>query len=398
MVKRILTLFFWFFLILTIPAQAKDSVTPEIQLSLSKSTVWQREQVIVTLEVISDDGLSRLDSQPFEQDGFTVIEFEQSIKEHVVNQTSKTHIIKKWAIFPFLADQHILNLPRIRYRPSSGRPVVLKLPERKLKVYPLPIYIPPTMPVGKITLQNNWDNNRIISNKKLLEWNFNARSHQVAPQTLPTLSHLLRSSESVQILPPKQSVTMGKNEHGYITHKQAYNVPFKANSIGTLDLPSISIHYFNPETNRLEKATLEQPFTLVLNPWLIWILFLLLAALIIITIIKFTPKTLRFFKRRKQRNQALQSLKNASNYQQIKKALAQYSLTKDGKDNITLDAFVANIEFSNKNSAKQKHLESLISKLQSYQFKPNENQFKSHKKTQGVELNQIGTALFNLLR
>jgi len=54
---------------------AKENVQqqPEINLSLSKQSVWQRQQVIVTLTVTTKDLLARLDSQEFAQNGLTII-------------------------------------------------------------------------------------------------------------------------------------------------------------------------------------------------------------------------------------------------------------------------------------------------------------------------------------
>ena len=397
MVKIIFALLLTAYLL---PVWAKQSVQPMVNISLSKDTVWQREQVIITLEVISDDELSRLDSQPFEQDGFTIIEFKQSAKEHVIKQISKTRIVKRWAVFPFLADQQVLSLPRIRYRPSSGQPIVLALPELTLNVKPLPIYIPPTMPVGKITLQNNWNNDRIVLSKKLLEWSFRAYSDQVVPQTLPAISPFLRSSNSLNILPPKQFVTMEKVAHGAIKHQQNYQVPIKAMLMGKLDLPVITIQYFNPETGKLEKSVLKQPFVLVLNSWLIWSVTLLLACLFIFALIKIVPKLRYFFRIRAQRKQALQLLKNANDYQQIREALAYYSLTKNGQSNTTLDEFAERVVFKKGNIvAKQKRLKELVDVLQSTQFNSTVSAaIANSTQSEKLSINQIGTALSKLLR
>jgi len=348
MVKHLLLLFA---LCACISTMADEK--PEVKLSLSKNNIWQREQTFLTLEVISKDMLSRLDKEEFKQNGLSITPYNLD----KVERNNKLHLILKWKIFSSLAKDQALALPRIRYRPNSGRPIKLELPELLLKVKPLPIYIPPTMPVGKIKLHSEWKNGLIIPTRKIVEWNIKVNSSQVAPQTLPAISRLLRSSESLQILPVKRFPESSKT--------QRYQIPVKAVSMGKLDLPKIEVRYFDPGTGRLKKATLNKPFVVVLNQWLLWLIAALLIGLLLFFVVKITPWLQQLLKKHRLKKQALQLLKQAKNYPQIRGALGKYAVAKDWGMNMTLDSFMQNYR---KNNSNEKNIEILINKLQKYQF------------------------------
>ncbi len=323
--------------LLASPCQAAE---PEINLSLSKERVWQREQAIVTLEVVSNDKLSRLEADEYRQTGFTIVPFELEKTE----TEEAIRLILKWAIFPNLKTKQPIELPRVRYRPSSGRPKSLKLPQLFLKVRPLPIYVPPTMPVGKVSLKSDWSNGSIISSKKMFEWRIFAESTQVSPQTLPAITQQLVSTANTQILPLQRSIKTLKKDNG-VTHQQQYQIPIKALKMGTLKLPEVVVQYFDPETGKLKKVGLKRQFSLVLNQWLLWLIALCLLAILVVSTLKFVPKLKQFYQRRKSKHQALQSLSKAENYQQIRASLQQIAIADNLPANMTLDLFAAQYEF-----------------------------------------------------
>ena len=359
MVKPFLISILTFLILLSTHVFAKKQTEPpEINLSLSKETVWQREQVILTLRVTTDDLLARLDRQEFEQNGLTIIPFK--LKEN--EQNNKLTLSYQWIIFPFVAGDHTLNLPRIRFRPNSGRPIKLVLPQPSLTVRTLPIYVPPTMPVGRVKLDSSWENGFIIPSKRLLVWNIKADSSQVSPQTLPAISSLLRSSESLDLLPPKRKLVVAKSGKG-LEHQQQYQVPVKAKQMGFLDLPEISIQYFDPENGKLKTAIAKSPFVMVLNRWLLGLIGFLLLALTIFMLRKIILSLNILLTRNKLKKAAITSLKQSKNYQDIRHALKQYAFAQNVDEN--LDENVTLEQFASKTN---KETRQLINQLQTLEF------------------------------
>jgi hypothetical protein len=381
MVKNSTLLIIFFLSIFALPLFATQ---PQVNLSLSKDRVWQREQVIVTLEVDSDDRLSRLDAEDFEQDGFSIVPLDLKI----VKNNNSVKLIKQWIVFPYLANQQLLELPRIRYRPNSGRPVELKLPKLSLSVRPLPIYVPPTMPVGKVSLKANWQNSLIIPARKMYQWEISAASNQVSPQTLPAISRQLLSTKKTQILPIQRTIETIKNDTG-ISHQQSYQIPIKAMTMGWLNLPRVEVQYFDPETGKLQKTSLKQPIALVLNRWLLWLATLVLFALLLLMTIYFLPKFKRLYMRKKQKQQALESLTTANDYQQIRDSLRLLSLVNGNSTNITLEQFVR--QYETKHPA-YLSIKNLIDRIKEKEFSL------ASQESETIDAKEISGALYKLLR
>ena len=74
-VFRLLLATLFIVLFLTAPLVNAKS-TPTIKLSQSAEQVWQRQQVLITLTVITDDPFARLEFDSFSHEGFSINPFE----------------------------------------------------------------------------------------------------------------------------------------------------------------------------------------------------------------------------------------------------------------------------------------------------------------------------------
>lgn len=360
---------YWFILlVLTAPYSVTLAKTPEIELNLSKSNVWQREQVIATLVVISKDKLARLEAEDFEQDGFTIIPLDKSREE----KNNEVRITLKWLLFPYIADEKRLEFPRIRFRPSSSRPIELNLPELFIRVQALPIYVPPTMPVGQVSLEQSWDHGFIISAKKLFNWTFTAHSQQVSPRTLPGISRQLTSNEHIQILPTQKQINETVSEKS-VAVSQHYEIPLKALRMGQLKFPTIAIQYFDPSDSTLKKETIKTPTVFVFYSWMLWIGFLLCAVLLLWAIIKLYPKVSAWHQKRTTKQQALSALKAARNYDQIRQSLNNIALAEGREGNHSLAQF--SIAYQDKPA--HSSIKSLMESLNAIRFSKNNDSFEN---------------------
>lgn len=306
--------------------------TPTIKLSQSAEQVWQRQQVLITLTVITDDPFARLEVDSFSQEGFSITPFELQR----IESDKQTTLTLKWAVFAFVAGKHALKLPRVRYRPNRGRMQTLALKTLALKVRRLPLYVSPTMPVGKISLASNWKEGWLVTTDSLLEWQIILEGKGVTKQFMPPLSRQIISTQSVDVLPIKRTQEVSKLEQG-INQKRHYLIPIKALKSGVLNLPEIKVQYFEPTTGKLQKTLLTPPFVLALNKWLLGsTLFLFTLFLIYITYIGI-KKISKLLSKRKKLAEALQQLSQATNYQQIRNALNQYSQAKGWGENLVLE-------------------------------------------------------------
>lgn len=337
---------------------------PIVTLKQSAQQVWQRQQVLITLEVNTNDPFSRLEIDDFQQKGFSIIPYELQRTE----TKESTQLVIKWVIFPFVAGTQNLELPRVRYRPNSGRIKILDLKELSIQVRRLPVYVPPTMPVGKINLQSTWSESWLTTTNNLLEWQIMLDGIGVAKQTMPPVTRQIMSTDSLQILPIQSFQKAPKTERG-ITNKLHYKIPLKATKSGKLALPKVEIQYFEPLSGKLQMASLSPPFVLSLNKWLLWLIALLIlfvAVVLFILLVYFLKQALRKSALRKN---ILNQLSQATNYQQVRDALNQLALTHGWGKNMSLSKFLLMWELK---FGKSHGLTEAISALQAQKFSLNE--------------------------
>jgi len=362
-------IFTWLLLVLSVTSVWAQNAELKPAVKLSADHVWQREQVIVRVGPKTNDPFARLEVDTFTQHGLSIISQVQERSEKM--QESSYTLSKQWIVFPFIAGEHRLQLPRIRYRPNRGRIQTLSIPEATLTVKHLPIYVPPTMPVGKISLNGIWDEGILVTNKTLQQWQISVTGEGVAEQTLHPISHQLVSTKNYAIFPARTTQKMLQTQRG-ITYQRTYTIPFKANKNGRLALPVISVQYFDPASGKLRKTQLEPPFIIALNSWLQWLIALAILAPGITLIITISQKTKLWASRYAQHKKARQLLKNANTYEQAREALKLLSVSQGWKENITLTEFIS--LWKQNHNSKAKEPEAAIQQLQAYKFSSSRNE------------------------
>ena len=325
-------LIFCFFILLSASAYTKTH--PETELKQSATDVWQREQFIVTLTVNTDDPFARLQMDEFKHPGFTILPLDQKREE----TPDSTQLITKWVMIPFSPGTYTLELPRVRYRPNRGRIVTLQLPDIHIQVHHLPVYVPPTMPVGKISLSANWHPGKFIQTQKLLDTQIIIKASGILKEALPPLTPLLKSNADIEFLPVQKKLHSQLDAEG-IHQRVNYTIPFKALKNGRLHFPLISIQYFDPADARLKRATLNPPTLIAMQPWLRISFGLLLLFLFIALGIYLIARLKKFMQSVTRRRHILKKLRQADDYTQIKSALEQFAILQGWPGNLSLNDF-----------------------------------------------------------
>ena len=343
---------------------AKEKI--KIKLKQSAQHVWQREQVLLTLEIKTDDPFSRLEVQNFQQKGFSIIPFKQQRLE----KKDHTLLSITWALFPFVAGEHILELPRVRYRPNRGRIQTLELQEPSIQVRRLPVYVPPTMPVGEISLKNSWDDGWLVGTNNLLEWKVRLEGNAVAKQTMPPITRQLVSTDSLQFFPVQNTLESVKSGGG-VKYQQHYKVPLKPLNNGLVELPDITVQYFDPQKGKLQSASLVIPRVVALSNWLIWLIgFVLLVIASLLAIYLFNVvKTITI--RASKKKQALKLLASSENYHDIRNSINQLSKAYGWDENLSLSNFISLWEKEVRH-APSSELHQIMNKLQADEFSSTE--------------------------
>ncbi len=359
--------FFLLFILFALSnAQADDAPQWNVEAKLSSTNVWQRQQVILSVEATTTDEFARLETQALELSNFEVIELPYTTLNSETEKNKRT-IKVGWILFPLVAGRYEIELPKIYYRPSSGQRQKLKLPVKVLNVKVLPSYVPPTMPVGKVMIENSLESGkfgRLHTTKTLTNWNIKVITNGVLPQTMPPVLRQIKMNPALEILPETTLQSISKTFAGF-ENTAHYQLPIKALKSGKLSLPQLSIQYFDPQDNMLKKVNSQPPKHWALNRYLQLLLAMLVLMFILLALFKGYKKISAMVRKQKNIRQAKTKIKQAGNTTELRNALKHYAQVNGWQENSTLEQWLRNWQSQNGENNK---IASVLEHLQSVQF------------------------------
>jgi len=137
------------------------------KVTLSSASVGQRQRVTILVEIITRDSFVSLQTDELSIKGFDVFPIPASV-EKIQNNAGRYFTLRiGWVIFPLIDGDFDISLPAIEYSQFSQTLRRYYFPTQKLTVMNLPPYIPPTMPVGEVSISKTGDHggDRIIKHK-----------------------------------------------------------------------------------------------------------------------------------------------------------------------------------------------------------------------------------------
>lgn len=239
----------------------QDGVAIDVHTGLSERRPWQRQQVVVYLEVRSPDAFYTLSAETPSVPGFDIIALPvRSRRETVDGIEYRTQRIG-WALFPYTAGTHRLSLPLVRYGRGGRTRHQFAQPRIQLDVRKLPAWLPPTVPVGRVQVAATPPARRVLSTDHLHWWTVTVTGSGIAAANLPPVVRSVRSNARLQVLPAdteRRDGAAADGLHGRAVHR----VPVKALADGPLSLPALRLQYFDPASGRLVSRRFEPQ-----RPW-----------------------------------------------------------------------------------------------------------------------------------
>ena len=345
--------------------QGAEFFKPVPAVFLSLTEVWQRQEVIVTIMVETPDEFARLEADEYSYSNFGIHEIPF---ERVKTDEGKYIVKIGWVLFPLVEGEYGIELTDVFYKPNSGRKIRLKIPYQELKVKPLPTYIPATMPVGKVMITNAVKTDRKIHDtENLINWNIALTTNSVLPETIPPILRQVKTTDALDVFPVTTDKKITPTFQGIINNNN-YDVPVKALRSGFLDLPTLSVQYFDPEDAKLKRITSQPLNHWVINRYLQWFflgLMLLGALLVLIKLFKIMQA---YLLKRRMIRQAINAIEQANNTEEVRTALHSLSQAKGWEANATLQKLLKNWESQ---KGQDLVLDSLFNELQAVQFSKN---------------------------
>ncbi len=375
MVKQITRLLFMVFFLGATQffgyAQGAENLKPVPVTTLSLSEAWQRQQVILSLEISTPDEFARLEVEELDLSDFEVIEL--PFERANLSGSQYQYTVKiGWILFPLVSGRYEIELPKIYYRPNSGRKIKLKVPLQKLTVKPLPSYIPATMPIGKVAIKNTVQAGKlgnVHDTQTLINWDVELITTNILPQTIPPILRQVKTSKALDVFPETLEKKITKTYQG-LQNSYHYKIPIKALRSGLLDLPELSIQYFDPSDAKLKRVTSQASTHWVLNRYLQWFLLGLVLVGALIALLKLFKIIQAYRIKRRMINQVINAIEQAQSTEEIRTALHNLSQAKGWRANTTLQQLLKNWQTQN---GQDLVLDSMFEELQAVQFSNNAN-------------------------
>jgi len=269
---------------------------------LPKNKLYEQQQLIIHVKVLSADSTSRLsiDKKPvIENFASMPLPFERS------KNKDGMYVLKTgWALTALKSGHLNLKLPPIEYSVSGVSRKKFFLPSKLINIKALPLYLPPTIPIGKISIQSELSQNGLLQSNSISYWNIKLVGNLNDSYKLPPILRQIKSNSQIKFL-PVNSTRSTKTTNNSLISVVNHSIPFKALNSGFLTFPEVQLQYFDPINGKINTLTHKAKGAFVLS--LFWrILFSLVIALIFIYIFRIGYKKWGHFKFSKtKREQAI---------------------------------------------------------------------------------------------
>ena len=320
---------------ITVTEAKSQGVALTITPTISTTRPWVREQVLVTLEVITPDRFAGLVIEPQPLPGFEVIPLAAERERIETADGERTRLRTGLALFALLPGNHKVRLPPVQYRLDGGTRRLFPLPEPVLEVKALPPYVPPTLPVGKLSIGSTLEPASALQGRELGFWHITVQAESVPTHWLPPLRKILISSDDIRFLPAKSAPSVQPDSTG-VHAQRDYHVPFIPQANGRLSLPDLTLQYFDPASGRLERIVHNPARPLVLGTPARVAAGVIILSLLLYGAPKVWRKGVALRRRQRERRAALADLEMAEDAAALRAALRRYAAAAGGSGNLTM--------------------------------------------------------------
>jgi hypothetical protein len=229
-----------------------------------------------------------------------------------------------------------LQLPLVKYQRDGVTTHRFSPPEINIDVRPLPLFVPPTMPIGVLTIQMDKPESFFLirDELELLTLRIQTDGNNVMGH-----SHLLRqfsSGEKLSFYPSQ--VTDGK---GIGLNERVYQIPMEPRRMGLLSMPSIRVQYFDPLSGKIKTVDYSLGWYLVVNWWVVY-LSIAVASLSLLLVIVRIYRFLKYkYRKLKLYRSAEQGILHAETVEEMKLGLKLVSGLEGWPENITLASWLS---------------------------------------------------------
>ncbi len=219
------------------------------QINFSTSEPYERQQFTVHITITSHDSNSRLSIK--ENSNISGFEITSLPFERIKGKNGIYLLKIGWALTVLKSGQFKFELPPIEHSISGVSRKKYYLPITSINIKPLPSYLPPTIPVGKVTIQSTLPPNGLLQPDSISYWDIKLSGKLNNTYRLPPILRQIKSNNHIKFLPINSKRSIKATIKG-VTSIVNHSIPFKALENGFLRFPKIQLQYFDPESGKIK--------------------------------------------------------------------------------------------------------------------------------------------------
>ncbi len=319
-------------ILVTPPLDPADKAAIQLTSEVGDTSVWLNQAVPVSLIIENNSPYVLLESDVPLQSGIAIERLPIIRHTRKMDGVERTKHRLTWMLYPQTTGKLRVQLPAIEYRRDGVTTHRFFPPEVNLEVLPLPVFVPPTLPVGRISVEMAAPVPFILLRNKLSFLTLRMKKLGPGNGGFGQVLRQFRSNRQITFHAPQQV----SEEHD----RRTYRIPFELNSMGLAALPSLRLQYFDPSSGKLQTETHTLGSIVVVSQWVVYAVF----AVSLLGLFLVSRKIYRWLKQRYQRykyyRRALRLFQHADTPAAIREGVQEIAKAEGWPTNLTLNAWL----------------------------------------------------------
>ena len=234
----------------TVFIQKGDTNSPILNVSVKNP--YEQQQFVAYITIQTPSSTSRLTIDPEHK----IKNFESAPLEFTRNKTNNGlyELRIGWALTALKSGKVKLNFPPVEYTVSGVSRKKFFIPEANVNIRNLPLYLPPTTPIGNVDIKSSISNKGILNSNELYYWGIELSGDFNSSFKLPPILREVKSNSQIKFFPAITTRTFENTPH-HLTSIVKYSIPFKPLKSGFLTFPLIKLQFYDPVIGKINTYT-----------------------------------------------------------------------------------------------------------------------------------------------
>jgi|GEM_PF-6634841 len=281
----------------------------KLHFQISGQSPWQRQAVTIRVSLQTSDFSAHVRIDPVQQQG-VIAETLKPVRQELADGMFRFDT--GWTIYPVSAGLLSLDLPPVKYQLSGSDRRKFYLPLLQMDVKTLPAYLPPTLPVGQLSVSSQIK----TSADSAKQWQIKIQTDGLIPYGVPGLDAQLAALS-------QRDIAEVKTSHSQLSADQnlsIYHAPLPDWMMSHGKDVALKLRYFDPETGRQEEINHLLPRQWQMPSWAWWIALFLILSISALFFWRIAPWVQSYYYRLKLRHQ----LKTAASAQDLRRLILNH--------------------------------------------------------------------------